>query len=295
MCTDAKEGAVMNWSDLKLLLEFHEEGTLESVARLHGITASTVSRRIRALEESIDVRFVENVSGRLVLTSAGERAVAAAEAMRGHSDSMLREVIGKDAEIRGVIRIGLLGAFIHYHADAFASFSSTHPDVELELLEQGARLHNLTQRDADVVLRATRTPQDTLIGRPLLTMTYAPFIRPDLAPEKFDPKELSWIAWHEMLNASESDAWLREHARHEHIVARVTSTMAMIDLASAGMGACIIPVIHGHAAGLQQLTEPLETFTTRIWMLTHRDLAGHARIRALMEHLTTYFKNYPDR
>lgn len=281
----------MNWSDLKLLLDFHEEGTLEGVARLQSVTPSTVSRRLRALERSIDVRFVENISGRLVLTSAGERAVEAAKAMREHSDDLLRDIVGRDAEVRGVLRVGLLEIFIRDHADAFASFSRRHPEVRLELLSQGARLHSLTQRDADVVLRATRAPRDTLVGRPLLTLQFAPFIREDLAPEIFLPSQLRWIAWHEDLRASMSEGWLQEHACLEGVAARVTSTTSMIELALAGLGACILPIRSGNLAGLHQLSEPLEGFASQVWMLTHRDLVKSARVRALMQHLGEHFRD----
>ncbi|MEM9073736.1 MAG: LysR family transcriptional regulator, partial [Myxococcota bacterium] len=75
----------IDWQDLRLLLSFSEGGTLQEAAKIHGITPSTVSRRIRSLEERVGVRLVENVSGHLVVTPQGDDALTAARAMKDHS------------------------------------------------------------------------------------------------------------------------------------------------------------------------------------------------------------------
>jgi len=248
-----------------------------------------VSRRLRAMERDVDMRFVENVSGRLMLTAQGERAVEAARSMREHTDDLMRDLVGRDPEVRGLIRVGLLEIFVRDYADAFASFSLAHPQVQLELLSQGARLHSLNQRDADVVLRATRSPHETLVGRPLFTVRYAPFAHPDMVQEEFKPDELRWIGWHEEMRAVATEQWLHEHAGVDQIAVRVTSTSSMVDLARASLGACILPVKSGERAGLTRLDEPLDGFDSQIWMLTHRDLASSARVRAFMKHLGDYF------
>ncbi|MEM9865377.1 MAG: LysR family transcriptional regulator, partial [Myxococcota bacterium] len=121
----------MNWADLQLLLAFADAGTLKAAAETQGVNISTVSRRLRTLEGEIGAKVVENVGGRLTLTESGERAVAAARAMRHASDDLLRDVAGKDDELAGPVRIGLLEMFVRYHASAFVELSRSYPNLEL--------------------------------------------------------------------------------------------------------------------------------------------------------------------
>lgn len=58
----------MNWSDLHILRVFHHAGSLKEAASRLGINHTTVSRRIRELEASLECGLVEHVGGRLVLT-----------------------------------------------------------------------------------------------------------------------------------------------------------------------------------------------------------------------------------
>lgn len=279
----------MNWSDLKWLLEFHEAGTLDAVAKKHHVNASTVSRRLRHLEKDLGAKVVENVSGKLVLTQIGMKAVETADTMRVHSDTFMREVMGHDTEIHGTIKIGLLEIFVREYAQLFSQFTQRYPNITLEFLVQGAQLHRLTQRDADIVLRATQQPHDTLVGRRLFTVHYAPFVHPEVYQGP-DPKAYRWIAWHDSLRATQTERWIQDNAGANSIVARVTTNASMLDLASAQMGACVLPIRSGQFAGLKQIAPQLKGFDTQIWMLTHRDLMSNARVRTLMQYMSAHFR-----
>lgn len=87
-----------------------------------------------------------------------------------------------------------------------------------------------------------------------------------------------------------NDEWLRVNAAPGSVRARVTSTVAMLDLAKARVGACIVPTLYGRLSGLTPLTSPLEGFETWVWCLTHRDLVRNARVRAFTEHIVSGFR-----
>jgi DNA-binding transcriptional LysR family regulator len=273
------------WSDLRLLLAFEEERTLQGVAVVSKLTPSTVSRRLRALEQSLGARLVENIAGRLTLTDAGRRAAQAAARMRSHTDELVRTIRGKDSRVEGTVRLGLLEVFVRYHGDAFRAFREAHPRVVLHFLVDGARRHRLTRREADVVLRATRTPPDTLVGRRLMNLAYAPFAAPSHADRGWT--NLPWIAWESALNATQTEGWIQ--AQGGTVCARVTTTASMLDLASAGLGACVVPVIYGRSSGLTQLCDPLPGFDVPLWILTHRDLADSAPISTLTRFMGDHF------
>ncbi|MEO1182494.1 MAG: LysR family transcriptional regulator, partial [Cyanobacteria bacterium J06636_28] len=140
----------MNWSNLQVLLTFDREGTLQKTAAKLAMDISTVSRRIRALEADLGQKLVENISGRLVLTTFGEQAVQAAESMAAESDHLQRVIQGKESALSGVLRVALLDILVFFHQDLLQSFSAQYPHITLELVSGTSRVHSLTRREADV-------------------------------------------------------------------------------------------------------------------------------------------------
>lgn len=72
----------LDWNDLRDLLEIAEAGSLSAAARVLGVSQSTMSRRLAALEARGVVAFARDPVGRLLPTPAGARLIAAARQMR---------------------------------------------------------------------------------------------------------------------------------------------------------------------------------------------------------------------
>jgi len=275
----------MNWSDLQCLNAFKRSGPLQEAARVLGVNHTTVSRRIRQLEKTLGCSLVETVNGRLRLTSAGHRAAETCERISGEALALERELRGRDVSVSGNIRVGLLDYFLTAHAKDLADFSACYPEVRLELCSSGSQLHNLVRREADVVIRIARAPRDTLVGRKVAQLEYAPFARDTLAA-KGPMEALPWIGWDRSVGAQMTDAWMAERLREDQVCFRVDSTSAMFDLANAGAGVALLPVKYARGMPeLVQLGEVIPGFETAVWILTHRDLAQLERVRLLIRFL----------
>lgn len=276
----------MNWSDLQVLLAFKREGTLQKAAEKLGIDISTVSRRIRALESDLGSKLVENVSGRLVLTSHGERAVQTAETMAIESDSLQRQVKGEETVLSGVLRVTLLDLFVMFHADLLNAFQMRYPKVTLELVSTTIRMHSLTRREADVAIRVTKQPDDALVGMRALRIDYAVYAHRAIADSPpVHWGELPWIGWDSAANARMIDAWMEKHVPSENVRFRVDSPAAQFILVEAGVGACILPIAYADLSeNLVRLSEVIEGFHTHVWLLTHRDLRHNTRVKAFLDH-----------
>lgn len=68
----------MRWDDLKYLSAVADAGALAPAARALGVDASTVSRRIAALEEALGTELTARTPEGMVLTEAGRAAVEVA-------------------------------------------------------------------------------------------------------------------------------------------------------------------------------------------------------------------------
>ena len=71
----------MNWDDLRVFLAVARSGSISSGAKLLDLQHSTVSRRIRKLEQDLGVRLFDKVPSGYVVTTAGENLLKAASRM----------------------------------------------------------------------------------------------------------------------------------------------------------------------------------------------------------------------
>ncbi|HHZ08266.1 MAG TPA: LysR family transcriptional regulator, partial [Rhizobiales bacterium] len=72
-----------DWSDLRTILAIARAGTLSGAARALGVSQSTVSRRLQAIEREAGERiFLRGSEGGFEPTALGQRLVGAAEEMR---------------------------------------------------------------------------------------------------------------------------------------------------------------------------------------------------------------------
>ncbi|MEM9485932.1 MAG: LysR family transcriptional regulator [Cyanobacteria bacterium P01_F01_bin.116] len=273
----------MNWSDLQVLLTFDREGTLQKTATKLAVDISTVSRRIRALEANLGQKLVENVSGRLVLTTFGEQAVQAAEAMAVESDHLQRSIQGKESGLSGVLRVALLDFLVFFHQDLLQLFSARYPHITLELVSGTSRVHSLTRREADIAIRVAKQPDETLVGMRALHTEYAIYAHHSMAESSW--ADLPWVGWDPSANARMIDTWMEKHVPIEQVRFRMNSAIAQFSMVEAGGGACILPVVYADLSEkLVRLSDYLDGFDTNIWLLTHRDLKRNGRVQAFLEH-----------
>lgn len=122
------------------LLAFEAAARLGSFAlagaEIH-LTASAISRQVKALEEHLSVQLFERVRQRIVLTEAGRFL---AEQVR-HTLGRLLAVSDQAAQLRSYSRtlnIGILPAFANYWLiQRLSSFTDAHQDIQINLTGVG--------------------------------------------------------------------------------------------------------------------------------------------------------------
>ncbi len=90
----------LDWDDFRLLLAVAKSGSASGAGRSLGINQSTVSRRISALEQRVEVRLFEPLPSGLALTAAGEEVLAAAERMEREVEQLDRQVWPRRRSLR---------------------------------------------------------------------------------------------------------------------------------------------------------------------------------------------------
>ena len=118
---------------LLVLLEVARSGRFTTAARSLGLTHTTVSRNISALERALGGRVLVRGSDGWALTALGERAARAAE---GVAESLARLAADEPADpVAGVVRMSTTDGFAAYVASpAVAALRQDHPELAVEIV-----------------------------------------------------------------------------------------------------------------------------------------------------------------
>jgi DNA-binding transcriptional LysR family regulator len=147
---------------------------------------------------------------------------------------------------------------------------------------------NLSKRDADIAVRATERPPESLIGRRLAGIRWAIFAASGEAPKNFsaaDARRYDWIGLSDGIGGPKPTRWLIENAGADRIVYRLNTVLGLAEAVAAGGGMALIPCFIGDATpGLTRVAFPEPEIEAGLWLLTHPDLKNTARVRAFMDY-----------
>lgn len=281
----------VDWDHLRYFTAAATTETLGEAARRLGVNATTVGRRLEALEASLGVRLLERTRDGLARTEAGEDALQTAERIEALMDGLRRRLTGQDEALRGVLRVTTIDLVAVHEAELFTTFAATYPDVDLEVSTTDTP-RNLTKREADVALRWTNAPPDLLVGRKLACAEYALYgaARHARRWSRMPLDALPWLGWDEATSAAATRDWMRHHAADARVVARFDSALAMQAALRSGLGVAFAPCVYGDAdPRLRRLRDVEPGFSLDVWALTHADLRRTARVRAFLAHAADHF------
>lgn len=280
------------WSDLKLVLAIGRQGSLRAAAKALRISHPTLSRRIGDLQHHLGVRLFEREGRSVRLTVAGEDLAQTAERIEVEVDGLGRRIAGRDHRLEGTVRIALAPSMFAALTPALPGFADLYPGIQLEFVT-ALTLASLTRREADVAIRQTDSPQETLVGRKLSSFEQAVFVSRVLqtrlrASNGDDPLAWPWIDWDESHRHHASASWVEANVERDRVAVRCDNSLTMYQLIRAGVGVGFAPTML--AAPDPELVrvdvaERLPTFTRGIWVLTHADLRDSGRVRATVQWL----------
>jgi DNA-binding transcriptional LysR family regulator len=277
----------LEWSDLKLLLAIVREGGLAPAARALGVNHSTAFRRLAALEARLGEALFDRRGGRYEATAFAELLLEGAERVELEMQALERRLAGQEKSLEGSLRITAPDDIAHLLlAPLLARFREQHPGILLECIIDN-RMLSLSKREADIALRPTPAPEETLVGRRvagLPSTVYAARRRlEDWTPE---PAKAPWIAWEEARQPLLPARFLAERYPAAQVVYRSNSMLQKREACAAGVGLAFLPCALGDPDGrLARLAPPEAPYTAALWLLTHPDLRQNPRVRACMDFL----------
>lgn len=138
---------------LMTLLTVARLGRFTAAGKTLGISHSTVSRRIDALERTLGGRVLVRAASGWEVTSLGQNALYAAERVED-ALAQLTEGTEGSTTLTGTLRLGAPDAFaVHVATPAMARLQADHPNVGVEVISATQRARqNRTGLDLEVVV-----------------------------------------------------------------------------------------------------------------------------------------------
>ena len=271
----------VSWNDLRLVHAIVQSGSMVSAATDLGLNHSTIFRRLNALEKSLGVKLFERSRAGYEATQAGHDIAALAARMAQDVADLERSLAGRDGNPSGVLRITTNDTFVvHFLSPVLAAFSRAYPAITVDLIVSQQSL-NLSRRDADIAVRATDEPPETLVGRRICAMPWSRYA-PENMREVLDD-DAPWIGFGERLAGIRANRWFETQVRGRRQAMRCDNLLGIAQSISAGVGVGILPCFIGDSTpGLRRFGELLD-FNYSLWLLTHADLRTSARVRAFMD------------
>ncbi|MFN3671333.1 MAG: LysR family transcriptional regulator [Bosea sp. (in: a-proteobacteria)] len=278
------------WDDFRLIKAIADHDGLTGAAHALSVNHSTVFRRLGQIEEQLGLPLFERRKTGYVATAAGAEMAQLAARMEEDVTAFGRKLAGRDVAPSGEVRVTTTDTlYLNVLLPIFAAFRAAHPLIRLDVVI-GNQTLNLSKRDADVAIRASDTPGETLVGRRIATLTWAIYGRADhgLSPEEqADPTALfqrDWVALGDQLSHVKAARYVREHVAPQRIALRSSAVLGLTEAVEQGLGIGPLPCfIADQKPGLIRLMPPHPDFSTGLWILTHPDIRHAPRVRAFMD------------
>jgi DNA-binding transcriptional LysR family regulator len=282
------------WDDARILLALHRAGTLSAAAAALGVDASTVGRRVDALEQALGARLFDRTPDGAVPTAVADELVPLAETMERAATELAGAAGSFEREVEGVVRLSLPPGIADLLLAPFLpALHARHPRLRIEL-DARVGYVDLARREADLVLRGMRPERGDLVAVRVAVSPSLPFVRDDLAARLgriSDVAAVPWITYGHDLSHIPDAAWIAATVPETSIVLRTSSFTAQVAAVEAGLGATLIAeeliATRPHlvpARFTRKLASSLPPYPEgQLWLAAHRAMRSVPRVAAVWD------------
>ena len=280
--------------DARHLLAIHSARTLSSAAKVLGVNASTVFRRLRRLEERLEASLIEKSGEGYVLTERGLGLLPLAQDIERSAHAFERAAAGGENEMHGILRLTTVPELAHAALPALLrNFVEEHPGIQLDVVVE-RKVLSLARREADVAIRpGTASNEGESVARRVCGMAFALYASRYYVEKFGRPNTLSELNQHRLVRGDArtlsylpSENWLSENAASARIAYTSNELLHLSSAVLAGIGIAMLPCfLCEREPTLVRLWEPVESCNIGIVVAYHRDMRRSVKVNALVAFL----------
>ncbi|WP_156963828.1 LysR family transcriptional regulator [Muricoccus aerilatus] len=198
---------MINLSNLAVLVEAVQAGSLAAAARRLRITPMLASRRLAELEEEVGARLMHRTTRSLSLTVEGEAFLPHARALLEEEAMARASVRPLSAGVTGTLRVTASVPFGRkVVAPLVASFLRDHPGLQVDLLLNDG-IVDIVAQGLDLAIRIASLRENTLVARRLADNPRGLYAAPAYLAEHGVPKAPADLARHRCLALTGVSHW----------------------------------------------------------------------------------------
>lgn len=292
----------MNWDDLRFALAVADAGSLSAAAEAMGVNASTVLRRIAALEKAVGSRLFERGRAGYRLTPEGAELVSALRPVQQRIGSIERgfqhQAEGTEAIVRMAAPAGLSVAFL---ASRIMHLRAEQPGIVVQL-STNRGLPPAALGPLDIALCYGRPVQGDMVTRKLADVGYGLYGPPEQLPRgdranaEPDISRLPLLGFGDDEVPSGPVDWLAQAGADSNIIFRSGDAGCRLTAAQSGMGFAVLPCFMAdEVPGLTRLAGPDSVGFVDLWLVTHRQARDVSRISVLVDFLVRLTRSRRER
>lgn len=274
----------LSWDDLRIIKTLSECRNRSAAAKKLGISLCTVSRRVAQVEKALGVVLFDHRNSAYMLTAEGAELQALAERVELDIVSVTRSVSRASQGTLGKLRITTSDSLLLYFlTPIIADFKALNEGIAIEVLVGNPTL-SLARDESDIAVRATTKPSESLVGRKLATIAWAPYgCRRNASTSAPFAIDQAWISYSAGLSNLKATSYVESRVAANNISYRTDSVAAASAAIAAGIGLGFLPCMLGDITpGLVRVGPIVSELNDELWLLTHQDIRKSPRVQAFM-------------
>jgi DNA-binding transcriptional LysR family regulator len=275
-----------SWDDLRFLLAVHRDRSFFAAGKSLGVAASTVARRVDAIERSMGRVLVHRSNDGTQIDSDALRLVALAEELELGLGSLVRDA--RETEVAGTVRVSLSEGFVRPLVPLLARVQAKHPALRLEVISE-ARIADIARGEADVGIRIVRSASAPIVSKLLGRASTGVFASREYVERRLPSAKLSrdvagthdWVALDASLDRLPQQQWLHAYGANRFTF-RSNSIIAIEQAVMSGMGLGVLGVVQASSlTGLVKLDTETVPPPVEVFLAFRRDTRKTSRVRVV--------------
>ena len=284
-----------NWSDFRIILALAKGGSVTGAAKLLGVDASTISRRLATAEEVFGAPLIIRGGGKFQFTAEGRAVLDAAEDMDAKISATTNSVRSMREKPVGTVRIACVQTAVHLLRSFANEVTEAFPGLGVEVISSKASM-DLAKGEADIAVRTIPPTDPGLVIAHTFTWGSCLYASKDYLSKFGRPKSHEELRHHRLvlsgttLLQTRAFAWIEQFADPDKPATRVENSDSARTIIEQGEGIGQLFCLVGDACQSLERVFPDPFDQMNSWVLYHESARGSAKVRAVLDALVPYLR-----
>jgi DNA-binding transcriptional LysR family regulator len=283
----------INWDNLRIFLIAARKENIADAAKDLKLDETTVSRRLRRLEDDLGQILFEKHRRGYRLSGAGQILLEKCEEIELSAGAIFENNGENDRNIKGTIRLSAAEGFgAKVLTKIIAKFHQLHPEVEIDLIS-GSGFLSLSRREADIAIGLSKPKSKLIISKPLVDYELGLYVGENYNRKIIDFDDLknhTLISYIDDLIYAPELRYFEEIFPYLKPSLRCSSIIAKMALVESGIGIAILPDFMAKNKLKRIFTDKINIQRT-FYLSSHKSIIDTKRHRIFQKFLYDNMQN----